>query len=39
MNKKSSKIKKQLGQITKWASFVYVSFVDSWILINREKTT
>ena len=38
MSKKISTIKKQLGQITKWAS-VYFSYMDSWILINYEKMT
>ena len=39
MSKKSSTIKKQLGQITKWASSVYLSYMDIWILINYEKMT
>lgn len=39
MSKKSSTIKKQLGQITKWASSVYFSYMDSLILINYKKMT
>ena len=39
MSKKSSTIKKQLGQITKWAASVSFSYTDSQILINHEETT